>query len=51
MLKQINKRKEKIEALNQTEATIYQMEKTLADAGDKVDANAKSEVGSRNELN
>ena len=37
-------RKEKIEALNQTEATIYQMEKTLADAGDKVDANAKSEV-------
>ncbi|GKZ04316.1 chaperone protein DnaK [Paraclostridium bifermentans] len=37
-------KKEKIEALNQTEATIYQMEKTLADAGDKVDANAKSEV-------
>ena len=36
-------KKEKIEALNQTEATIYQMEKTLADAGDKVDANAKSE--------
>ncbi|MDU3335985.1 molecular chaperone DnaK [Paraclostridium bifermentans] len=37
-------KKEKIEALNQTEATIYQMEKTLSDAGDKVDANAKSEV-------
>ena len=37
-------KKEKIEAVNQTEATIYQMEKTLADAGDKVDANAKSEV-------
>ncbi|WP_278681953.1 molecular chaperone DnaK [Paraclostridium bifermentans] len=37
-------KKEKIEALNQTESTIYQMEKTLADAGDKVDANAKSEV-------
>lgn len=37
-------KKEKIEVLNQTEATIYQMEKTLADAGDKVDANAKSEV-------
>jgi molecular chaperone DnaK len=37
-------KKEKIEALNQTEATIYQMEKTLADAGDKVDAAAKSEV-------
>lgn len=37
-------KKEKIEALNQTEATVYQMEKTLADAGDKVDANAKSEV-------
>ncbi|GAA0698419.1 molecular chaperone DnaK [Paraclostridium ghonii] len=37
-------KKEKIEALNQTESTIYQMEKTLADAGDKIDANAKSEV-------
>ncbi|MFR9070961.1 MAG: Hsp70 family protein, partial [Paraclostridium sp.] len=37
-------KKEKIEAVNQTEATIYQMEKTLNEAGDKVDAAAKSEV-------
>ncbi|MPM35374.1 Chaperone protein DnaK [bioreactor metagenome] len=37
-------KKDKIEALNQAEATIYQMEKTLTDAGDKVDAAAKSEV-------
>ena len=38
------KKKDKIEAVNQTEATIYQMEKTLSEAGDKVDAAAKSEV-------
>lgn len=37
-------KKDKIEAVNQTEATIYQMEKTLADAGDKVEPAAKSEV-------
>ena len=38
------KKKDKIEAVNQTESTIYQMEKTLSEAGDKVDAAAKSEV-------
>ncbi len=38
------KKKDKIEAVNQTEATIYQMEKTLSEAGDKVDAAAQSEV-------
>ena len=38
------KKKDKIEAVNQTEATIYQMEKTLSEAVDKVDAAAKSEV-------
>ena len=37
-------KKDKIEAVNQTEATIYQMEKTLKEAGDKVDPGAKSEV-------
>lgn len=37
-------KKDKIEALNQADSTIYQMEKTLTDAGDKVDAAAKSEV-------
>ncbi len=37
-------KKEKIEAQNQADATIYQMEKSLADAADKIDAAAKSEV-------
>ena len=37
-------KKDKIEAVNQTEATIYQIEKTLKEAGDKVDPGAKSEV-------
>ena len=37
-------KKDKIEALNQADSTVYQMEKTLNEAGDKVDAAAKSEV-------
>ena len=39
-------KKEKIEAQNQADQTIYQMEKTLKENGDNVDATAKGEVES-----
>ena len=38
------KKKEKIEALNQAESTIYQTEKTIKDMGDKVSAAEKEAV-------
>ena len=38
--------KEKIEALNQAESTIYQTEKTLNELGDKVSAEDKSAIES-----
>ena len=38
------KKKEKIEALNQAESTIYQTEKTLNEVGDKVSEQEKTEV-------
>ncbi|MDK2562791.1 molecular chaperone DnaK [Romboutsia sedimentorum] len=37
-------KKDKIEALNQADSTIYQTEKTLADLGDKVNAEDKSAI-------
>ena len=37
-------KKEKIEAFNQAESTIYQTEKTLNELGDKVSAEEKSEI-------
>ena len=39
-------KKEKIEALNQAESTIYQTEKTLNELGDKVSADDKSQIES-----
>ena len=39
-------KKEKIEALNQAESTIYQTEKTLNELGDKVSAEDKSAIES-----
>ena len=39
-------KKEKIEALNQAESTIYQTEKTLNELGDKVNADDKSQIES-----
>lgn len=39
-------KKEKIEALNQADSTIYQTEKTLGELGDKIDASEKSEIES-----
>ena len=39
-------KKEKIEALNQAESTIYQTEKTLIELGDKVSAEDKSAIES-----
>ena len=38
------KKKEKMEALNQAESTIYQTEKTIKDMGDKVSATEKEAV-------
>ncbi len=38
------KRREQVEARNQTEAMIHQVEKTLKESGDKVPADAKSEA-------
>ena len=38
------KRKEEVEVRNNAESLVYQCEKALTDAGDKVDAAAKSEV-------
>jgi molecular chaperone DnaK len=40
------KRKESVEAKNQLDSTIYQLEKTLADAGDKLPADKKSKIAS-----
>ncbi|KXZ40089.1 molecular chaperone DnaK [Alkalithermobacter thermoalcaliphilus JW-YL-7 = DSM 7308] len=37
-------RKEKVEAINHAESTIYQMEKTLNELGDKVSSSDKKEV-------
>ena len=39
-------KKEKIEALNQADSTIYQTEKTLNELGDKVSADDKSQIES-----
>ncbi len=36
------KRKEAVETKNQLDSTVYQLEKTLKDAGDKIDAEKKS---------
>ncbi|WFD11575.1 molecular chaperone DnaK [Tepidibacter hydrothermalis] len=41
---QDKERKEKIEAVNNAESTIYQTEKTLNELGDKVSANDKTEI-------
>ncbi|WP_099187350.1 molecular chaperone DnaK [Tepidibacter mesophilus] len=41
---QDKERKEKIEAVNNAESTIYQTEKTLNELGDKVGANDKAEI-------
>ena len=38
------KRKEEVEVRNNAESLVYQCEKALTDAGDKIDAQAKSEV-------
>ncbi len=38
------KRKEAVEAKNQLDSTIYQIEKTLKDAGDKLPADKKSKI-------
>ena len=38
------KRKESVETKNQLDSTIYQLEKTLKDAGDKMPANIKSKA-------
>ena len=38
------KRKEEVDTRNNAEQLVYQCEKALKDAGDKVDANAKSDV-------
>jgi len=38
------KRREQVEARNQTEAMVHQVEKTLKESGDKVPADAKSEA-------
>ena len=44
-------KKEKIEAINQADSTIYQTEKTLGELGDKIDASEKSDIESAiNEL-
>jgi molecular chaperone DnaK len=40
------KRKEAVEARNQLDSTIYQIEKTLKDAGDKLPADKKSKIES-----
>ncbi len=40
------KRKEAVEAKNQLDSTIYQLEKTLKDAGDKLPADKKSKIES-----
>ena len=40
------KRKEAVEAKNQLDSTIYQLEKTLKDAGDKLPADRKAKVES-----
>jgi len=40
------KRKEAVEAKNQLDNTIYQLEKTLKDAGDKLPADVKSKIES-----
>jgi molecular chaperone DnaK len=40
------KRKEAIESKNQLDSTIYQMEKTVKDAGDKLPAETKSKIES-----
>ena len=40
------KRKEAVEAKNQLDSTIYQIEKTLKDAGDKLPADKKSKIES-----
>ena len=37
-------KKDKIEAINQADSTIYQTEKTLNELGDKVDASEKSDI-------
>ena len=38
------KRKEEVDTRNNAESLVYQCEKALTDAGDKIDANAKSDV-------
>ena len=38
------KRKEEVDTRNNAESLVYQCEKALKDAGDKIDANAKSDV-------
>ncbi len=44
-------KKDKIEAINQADSTIYQTEKTLGELGDKIDASEKSDIESAiNEL-
>src|SRR5476651_603835 len=40
------KRKEEVETKNQLDSTIYQLEKTLKDAGDKLPADKKSKIES-----
>lgn len=37
-------KKEKIEAINQADSTIYQTEKTLGELGDKIDASEKTDI-------
>ena len=39
-------KKDRIEALNQADSTIYQTEKTLNELGDKVSADDKSQIES-----
>ena len=44
MQKQIKAKKEKIEAVNQAESTVYQTEKTLKEVEDKISADDKAEI-------